>query len=70
MSVKANAGKLTKSTKQLMLRWAETKHGWRDGKAQEFEKAYLASLPTSVDSVMRAMAEMDQVITRVRNECE
>jgi len=70
MSVKANAGKLSKATKQLMLEWAETKESWRDAKAQELEKKCLAGLPTAVDSAIRVMAEIDQLLTKVRNDCE
>ena len=70
MSTKACAGKLGKSTKQLLLNWEETKQSWRDTKAREFEEQYIVPLPTAVESAMKVMMELDKVLTRIRRDCE
>ena len=70
MSMKGCAGKLGKSTKQLLGSWDEAKHSWRDAKSREFEEKYIAPLPTAVESAMKVMMELDKVLTRIRNDCE
>lgn len=70
MSVKGSASKLGKSTKQLMVSWAETKHAWRDAKALEFERNYLEPLPHAVESAVKVMGELDKVLNRIRQDCE
>ena len=70
MSMKGCAGKLGKSTKQLIVSWEETKHSWRDSKAREFEEKYIGPLPTAGESAMKVMMELDKVLTRIRKDCE
>ena len=70
MNVKGSASKLSKSTKQLMISWAETKNSWRDGKALEFEAKYLEPLPQAVESAVKVINELDKVLTRIRQDCE
>lgn len=70
MSVKGSASKLSKSTKQLMISWAETKHSWRDAKAREFEAKYLEPLPQAVESAVKVMNELDKVLHKIRQDCE
>jgi len=70
MSLKGSAGKMSKSTKQLMISWAETTHAWRDTQALEFERKYLEPLPQAVETAVKVMNELDKVLTRIRQDCE
>jgi len=57
-------------TKDLMNRWRETKESWRDEKAEEFERDYLAELQSSVDKSLHVMEELDKLLGKIRSECE
>ena len=70
MSAKGCAGKLGKSTKQILLQWEEAKNAWRDTKAREFGEKFIEPLPTATESAMKVMIELDKVLTRIRRDCE
>ncbi len=70
MGGKGKAGKGSKARKAVKRRWGEARHSWRDGNAMEMEKKYLAQLPTAVDSAVRVMAEIDQLLSKVKKDCE
>ena len=70
MSISANGKVLVTATRELSLRWAETKDSWRDSKAQEFEQRYLVDLLATVDRTAIIFDDLDKLITKVRNDCE
>jgi hypothetical protein len=49
MSATSGKGRLAGATKELALKWAETKNYWRDEKSAEFERKYLQELFVGVD---------------------
>src|SRR5215469_6186908 len=49
MSMSGSKARLVGLTKELSLKWDETKNYWRDAKAQEFERKYLQELFIGVD---------------------
>jgi hypothetical protein len=55
--------------KELMGRWSETKVVWRDTKAEEFEKRYLAELVDSVNAAMVVLEKLDQTLAKIRKDC-
>lgn len=63
-------GLLTLATRQLQARWGETKFSWRDRKAQEFDDLYLAELMASVNSALRVIDELDQLLEKVHADCD
>ncbi|MGL4400044.1 MAG: hypothetical protein ACRCXD_09260 [Luteolibacter sp.] len=63
-------GLLTLATRQLEARWGETRFSWRDRKAQEFDDLYLAELMTSVNSALRVIDELDQLLEKVHADCD
>jgi vacuolar-type H+-ATPase subunit B/Vma2 len=63
-------GLLTLATRQLEARWGETRFSWRDRKAQEFEDLYLAELMNSVNSALRVIDELDQLLEKVHADCD
>lgn len=58
------------ATKELWLRWEETKHYWQDAKSLEFEKRYLLELQSNVDRALPVFADLDKLISKVRSDCE
>jgi vacuolar-type H+-ATPase subunit B/Vma2 len=63
-------GLLTLATRQLQARWGETRFSWRDRKAQEFEEMYLSELMHSVNSALRVIDELDQLLEKIHADCD
>jgi len=70
MSTKGSAAALAQASKELTLRWQETKAHWHDIKSIEFEKNYLDEFPNRVMRALSVMEEIDTLIRKVRNDCE
>jgi hypothetical protein len=70
MSVGNNGKTLMALTKDLMLRWEETRNYWRDAKSDEFERRFLAELMTGVDKSAEVFEHLDKLMQHVRNDCE
>jgi hypothetical protein len=70
MSASGSKGLLLDATRQLQARWSDTRATWRDHKAAEFEEQYLASLTSNVHTALRVIDELEQLLNKVRNDCE
>lgn len=70
MSMSGSKGLLTLATRQLQARWGETRFSWRDGKAQQFDDLYLAELMHSVNSALRVIDELDQLLEKIHADCD
>jgi hypothetical protein len=63
-------GLLTLATRNLQARWGETRFSWRDRRAEEFDELYLSELMNSVNSALRVIDELDQLLEKVHADCE
>ena len=70
MSTKASASSLVQAVKNLTFEWEETKAYWHDIKSQEFEKNYLQDLPSLATRATAVMEELDNLLKKVRSDCE
>jgi hypothetical protein len=70
MNVGALRNRLDMLTRELMRNWEETRSSWRDAKAQEFEQRYLRELRAQVDKAAVAIEKLDELLNRVRDDCE
>lgn len=70
MSASNSKSILTGTTRQLHERWAETRLSWRDQKAEDFEKAYLAELFDRVASTVRVIEELELLLHKVHADCD
>ncbi len=70
MIIKGCASSLAHASKNLSREWRETEGHWRDAKAREFEREYLADIPAQIAKAVEAMEELDRVLRKVRSECE
>ena len=70
MSVGGSKAALSETTKELLERWHQTKESWRDQKAEEFEKTFLERLPDQVTAALRAMEELEKLLTLIHADCE
>jgi hypothetical protein len=58
------------STKELSLQWDETKNYWSDAKSLEFERRYIQELLVEVDRTVMVVEKLDELLKKVRNDCE
>ena len=70
MSLSGSKYRLVAITKELSNRWDETKNYWRDAKAQEFEQRYMLELFANVDKTVTVMDKLNELLTKVKNDCE
>ena len=70
MNLNGNKAVLTGATKELLLRWDETKNHWHDGKSREFEERYLHELMARVDQATTLIDKLEEVLQKVHKDCE
>jgi hypothetical protein len=70
MSLGGSKARLSGLTKELSLKWEETKNSWRDAKAQEFERKYLQELFLGVDKTIGVVEKLDELLKKVKKDCE
>lgn len=70
MSATGSKGRLLGASKELSLRWDETKNYWRDTKSQEFETRYLHDLFTGVDRAVSVIEKLDELLKKIHSDCE
>jgi hypothetical protein len=70
MSLGSSQAKLRRAAKDLRLRWEQTRTAWRDVKAEEFDKHYLAPLEAQLRRTEQGLESMETILTRVRLDCQ
>ena len=70
MSASGSRGRLLGASKELALRWEETKNYWRDEKSAEFERKYLQELFIGMDKAITVIEKLDELLKKVRSDCE
>ena len=70
MNLAGSRSRLSALTKELHLRWLETRHFWRDSKSQEFEQRFMDDLLARVDKTVTVVEKLDQLLSKVRKDCE
>ena len=70
MNLNANKSRLAASTRELALQWEQTKNYWRDQKSGEFEKKYLEELFVYSDKAILVIEKLDELLKKVRSDCE
>lgn len=70
MSISANGKLIASLTKELCVKWAETREQWRDVKGREFEEKYIDELTVTVDRATPVFDDLEKLISKVRSDCE
>lgn len=70
MSLSGNRTRLMGLTKELALRWEETKNHWRDAKCEEFERRYMLELTARMEKTLGVIGKLDEVLRKARQDCE
>ena len=70
MSLNGNKSRLTALTKNISLRWAETKDHWRDAKSAEFDRRFMQELFPRVNKAAAAVEKLEELLNKIRKDCE
>jgi hypothetical protein len=70
MSMVGSKSRLVGATKELSLKWEQTKNYWRDQKSMEFEHRFLQELFAGVDKTVLIVEKLDELLKKVHSECE
>jgi len=70
MNVSGIKTRLASLTKGLATRWDETKECWKDARSQEFEQRYMTELLAGVDKAVNVLEKLDEILAKVRKDCE
>ena len=70
MSLSGNKGRLVGLTRDISLEWAETKNYWRDVKSEEFDRRFMTELSLHVGRAVLVLEQMDELLKKVRSDCE
>jgi hypothetical protein len=70
MSLTANKARIITATQELRVKWAQTKETWRDDKSREFQDKYIEPLGGGVTAATEVIDQLENLIQKVRNDCE
>jgi hypothetical protein len=70
MSTDACKRQLVRMTRDLGLKWKQTRVHWRDAKGLEFEERFMDELTAGVRSATEAMGRIDRLMRKIRLDCE
>ncbi len=65
----AGAARLKHALKTMRENWEITRETWNDGVARDFEKNHLLPLDQQVNTALRGMDKISEVLGKVRAEC-
>jgi hypothetical protein len=70
MNLSGNKGRLVGLTRDISLRWAETKNHWRDARSEEFERRFMVELGANVNRTVAILEKLEELLKKVRSDCE
>lgn len=70
MSLSGSRSRLSALTMELSGQWQQTRSTWRDAKSLEFERRYLEELFVRVDRAIGVMEKLDEILAKVKKDCE
>lgn len=69
MGVYEGRGQLTKSMRDLLFRWQETRGAWDDPVSKNIEEKFIVPLEQHLKNALGAMDHMGAVIQQARHDC-
>lgn len=70
MNLSGNKAQISGSTKELLVRWSETKEHWRDAKGLEFEEKYVNELTARVAKTLTIIDKLEEVLQKLHHDCD
>jgi len=70
MSASTARHKLAEAHRQLVVRWHEAATRWDDTVSRSVQQQLLELLEADVHATLAAMEQLDEVLRKVRRDCE
>jgi hypothetical protein len=70
MSAVGSKGRLLGASKELALKWEDTRNYWRDDKSRDFDRKYMQELFAGMDKAVNVIEKLDELLKKVRSDCE
>ncbi len=70
MSLHSAQAKLSRGLKDLRTHWSRARQDWNDPMSARFERDTLVPLEKRIRTAIGAMSQMNDVLNRVRRDCE
>jgi hypothetical protein len=70
MSLSSSRVRLEALSQDLLRNWAEVREQWRDVKGLEFERRYMQELTARIEKTVTVIDKLDELLTRVKRDCE
>lgn len=70
MNLSGNKSRLVGLTREIILRWADTKEHWRDAKSEEFDRRFMVELDANVNRAVLILDKLDELLKKARSDCE
>ena len=70
MNLNGSKSRLAGLTKDISVRWSDTKEHWRDQRSAHFEREFMQELFPRVSQATTAMEKLDELFKRIRRDCE
>jgi hypothetical protein len=70
MNLNGSKSRIVGLSKELSIRWANTRTHWRDARAAEFERRFMSELSPRVNQAVAAVEKLDEIFQRIKKECE
>jgi hypothetical protein len=62
--------KLTDARKKLLAQWDSTQSDWNDAVSRRFGEKYLTPMEKNIQVAIAAMEQMQDVLRRIKRDCE
>ena len=62
--------RLAALTKDIRLKWQDTRESWTDTRCREFDAKYMQDLLAQSDRTLEVIAQLQKVIANIRKDCE
>lgn len=69
MALSTGRGKIYNGLKNMRAEWESIQRVWNDPVRRDFEENFWAGLEVQVDSTLRGIDRLAQVLIRVKNDC-
>lgn len=70
MNIAGSKARLVGVTREIHLRWEETKNYWKDARSREFDQRYMRELGLHVDRAVTVIEKLETILKKVRSDCE
>jgi hypothetical protein len=70
MNMGGSKGRMVGLTREITVQWDEVRNYWRDAKSEEFDKRFMNELNYQVSRAITVVEQLDELLKKVRSDCE